>query len=277
MTASPVELLRLRLAGQGVSWGGAIHYLDVVDSTNDWLRDALRRGARTWSVAWAGRQTAGRGRQGREWCSPRGGLYASVLIEAPAAVDPARPGPMALLAGVSVGRALAELGLNARLKWPNDVQVGGRKIAGALVEAVAQGARRVFIVGIGVNCSLIGDDLAAEVGADATSVAMETGRPGDVVEVCAAVLAQLGVCYDALAQRGSAAIVQEWRLLSEPWWGREVEVAVGAELWRGVALGVQDDGALSLDRPGIGRVAIYSGDVSRVRLAGEVKGGDGRS
>jgi BirA family biotin operon repressor/biotin-[acetyl-CoA-carboxylase] ligase len=277
MTVSPAETLRLRLAGRGVSWEADIHYVDVLGSTNDWLRDAFRRGARQWSVAWAGRQTAGRGRQGRSWCSPRGGLYASVLVDAPAALDPARPGPIAMLAGVSVASALAELGLDARLKWPNDVRVSGRKIAGVLVEAVAQGPRRSFILGLGVNCSVAREDLPTGLGTDATSVATETGRPCDVVTVCAAVLSQLGVCYDALATQGPAAVVQEWRRLSEPWWGREVEVAVGTERWRGTVLEVQDDGALWLERPGVGRVAIYSGDVSQLRLAGEERDGDGRA
>jgi len=212
-------------------------------------------------------QTAGRGRQGRQWCSPPGGLYLSVLLERPPCVEPAQPGVLALLAGVAVARALASDGLDARLKWPNDVRVAGRKISGLLVESLARPTAPIFVLGVGVNLSWTEADVPEALRGKVTSLRMEGGPTRDASEMAAAVLAELAVCYDALAKQGAGVVVEEWRRLSEPLWGRQVEVRAGERRLCGTAVALSDDGALVIESADVGRCAVYAGEVEQVLAA----------
>jgi BirA family biotin operon repressor/biotin-[acetyl-CoA-carboxylase] ligase len=166
-----------------------------------------------------------------------------------------------LMGGVAVAQALREHGAAAALKWPNDVRVHGRKIAGLLAEAVAKSDGSLIVLGIGANVALREDGLPISMRGLATSLEMEGVTDVGAAEVCAAVLARLRVCYDVLAQGGAGAIVAQWRELSEPWWGREVEVSTGSERWAGTAVAVDEDGGLLIDRPRFGRCVIQAGDV----------------
>jgi BirA family biotin operon repressor/biotin-[acetyl-CoA-carboxylase] ligase len=127
--------------------------LDVVDSTNEEARRRALAGDPGSLWIMAGKQSAGRGRHGRNWVSPKGNLHASVLM-----IDPcpqARSPQLGFVAGVALARAAADLGASqARLKWPNDLVVGGAKCAGLLVEGAELPDRRVAcVVGIGVDCA----------------------------------------------------------------------------------------------------------------------------
>ena len=117
-----------------------IHRFPEVASTQDAARELLEYGrARTGHIVVADMQTAGRGRYGREWLSPAGGLYATLILE---------PRPLISLAcGVAIARALEAFDLRVELKWPNDVEHYERKLAGILIEAVDKG----LLVGIGIN------------------------------------------------------------------------------------------------------------------------------
>jgi BirA family biotin operon repressor/biotin-[acetyl-CoA-carboxylase] ligase len=265
MSADAATRLRELLRARGVEWPGPIHHFEVVESTNRWLRERGLAGAGTWTVVLADRQTAGRGRAGRRWWSPAGGLYVSVLLDTPPA-GATRPGVLALMGGVAVAEALRESGVEARLKWPNDVRVGGRKIAGILAEAV-RGPR--VVLGIGVNVASLGPE-PPELAADsATALCSEGGRDSHPEAVCAAVLARLALCYDAFATAGPGPILDRWRALAEPWWGRRIEFQTGGRAATGTLLGIDSEGALILDL-GDGRTErLLSGDVMEVRLGGD--------
>ena len=257
--------LRRLLLRRGLAWPAPVHDFQVIDSTSLWLKAAARAGAVPWTVALAREQTAGRGRHGREWISPRGGLYLSLLIERPQRVDATRPGPLALLAGVAVARALAGHGLDARLKWPNDVRVGGRKIAGLLVEAVTRPGVSMFVLGVGVNVAWSEAALPESMQGSVTALEAEGVDACDVLGLAAAVLTELTVCYDALARQGTGVIVEQWRKLSEPWWGRPVEMRAGGRRIRGIAVDVAEDGALVIEQGDAGRCALYAGEVEELR------------
>lgn len=156
---------------------GPILRLGQVSSTQDALRSLLERGEATGAtegtVIVAETQEAGRGRRGRRWRSPRGGLYVSILLHS----DPL----LSLMAGLAVARALRDEGIDARLKWPNDVLVGEKKIAGILVEAV----RGWALVGIGVNVSEVPLPTA-------TSAEAETGREVSLEVLLERILRHLG-------------------------------------------------------------------------------------
>jgi BirA family biotin operon repressor/biotin-[acetyl-CoA-carboxylase] ligase len=252
----PSRRLADLLRSRGVGWPAAIEHALVVDSTNERLKEQARNGAPEWSAILAERQTAGRGRHGHAWISPAGNLHLSVLLR------PALPahswGVLPLAAGLAVCEAVSELGVAAHLKWPNDVLVRGRKLAGILVEAVSGGrGLECAVVGVGVN-------VAAAPSEDATALAVE-GVSADLPEVAAAVLARLRVCYDALAREGAEAVVLRWRQRAVEWWGTVIELHSAGQVRRGVARGVDERGAL-LFEDASGRVeAIVAGEAREVR------------
>lgn len=248
-------------------WPAPIEQRDVVASTNDRLKEQARAGAPAWSVVIADRQTAGRGRAGHRWVSPAGNLFLSVLLRP--ALPPAHVTVLPLAAGLSTAEAAGEMGVEARLKWPNDVVVDGRKLAGVLVEGLSGATGlEAAVVGIGMNVGLDPADVPDDVRERVTSLAAQTGRPASVVEAAAAVLGRLRVWYDRLAREGPSPVVAAWRERSVAWWGRTVEARSGGSALHGIARGIDERGALLLDLEDGTRVAVVSGEVSEVRLAG---------
>jgi BirA family biotin operon repressor/biotin-[acetyl-CoA-carboxylase] ligase len=261
MVASVAERLAQLLQARGESWPGPIEHVAEVGSTNDELKRLCRAGAPDWSVLLADRQTRGRGRQGRVWASPADNLYFSLLLRPP--LSPAAWGVLPLAAGLAVFEAASEQGVPAQLKWPNDVLVRGRKLAGILVEATSgpDGLEQA-IVGVGLNANVAPADAAQA----ATSLRAERGGPVDVVELAAAVLARLSVCYHALARDGPAAILPRWRAGAAGWLGQPVEVQSAGGTLRGVARDVDEQGALLVEQAS-GRVErIFSGEARETRL-----------
>jgi BirA family transcriptional regulator, biotin operon repressor / biotin---[acetyl-CoA-carboxylase] ligase len=232
-------------------------------STSDRLKGLARAGAPEWTVVLADTQTGGRGREGRAWTSPPGGLYLSALL---------RPrleklGLLPLAAGLAVAEAAGELGVAAQLKWPNDVLASGRKLAGVLAEA-ASGTSGVewVVLGIGVNVSLDPAEAPPGLRGSVTSLAAEGAKGAAVAGVAAAVLARLGACYDALASR-PAEVVAAWRSRAVDWWGAPVEVRTAEGPVRGRLRDVDDEGALVVDVEGGERRRLVSGEVGRLRAA----------
>jgi BirA family biotin operon repressor/biotin-[acetyl-CoA-carboxylase] ligase len=251
------------LAARGGPRLPAAEWPASIVSTNDRLKALARGGAPEWMVVAADEQTGGRGREGRTWVSPPGGLYLSVLLR------PRFPGVglLPLAAGLAVGEAADELGVRTELKWPNDVLASGRKLAGVLSEA-ASGAAGVewVVLGIGVNVALDAAGLPAEIRDSVTSLAAEGHGDASVPEVAAAVLARLAVGYDGLRARPGD-LVAAWRRRAAPWWGGLVDVRTADGVLRGRLRDVDDDGAIVLDLDGGGKRRLRSGEVTRVRPA----------
>jgi BirA family biotin operon repressor/biotin-[acetyl-CoA-carboxylase] ligase len=241
--------------------GTPLHLLAETTSTNDEAKSGAKAGEPHGATWVAESQTAGRGRQGRAWVSPRGeNLLFSVLLRLTCA--PARLPPLALVAGLAARDAIAraaggEAAAGVKLKWPNDVVVGGKKIAGVLVEAVLQGSRvEAVVVGIGVNVHT--RDFPDEIAARATSLALVSSEPPDRAEILADVLAALDRDVELVASRGlglvharlaSADALKGQRVTSESGAG----TAEGIDL-EGRLLVRSDDGILS--RWGAGEVHL---------------------
>lgn len=257
--------LLVLLQTRGVRWPAPIEHLESLGSTSDRLKERWRGGAPAWSVVLADQQTAGRGRHGHVWLSPPGNLYLSVLLGPP--ITPRDAVLVPLAAGVAVAEGVAAFGLDARLKWPNDVVVADRKLAGMLAEGMAgPGSLEAIVLGVGVNVALDPSSLPPELLGRTTSLAAETARAIEPVEVAAEVLARLTVWYHALAQGDGARVLSAWRARSVPWWGKTVEVRSGGDVIRGVARGVDERGALLLDSDGGERAVVLSGEAHEVRL-----------
>lgn len=233
-----------------------VHWYDSVSSTNDLALRAAERGAAEWTVIAAEHQSAGRGRLGRTWVSPAGsGLYVSVVLRPADAVAPL----VTIAAGVALAEGIrAATGLIAGVKWPNDLLVSGRKLAGILAERGAgpQGAHVVLGFGINVMPAAYPPDIAAR----ATSIEGELGRPVDRGLLFSECLASLAARYLQLQEGNSAAVVAAWRQRAADALNRPVEWDAEAGVKRGVAQDIDGDGALLVRTP-LGVERIISGEV----------------
>ena len=232
--------------------GRDIEYHAAIASTQERARALAAAGSGPMVVV-ADHQTAGQGTRGRFWEEPAGtSLLASWLFR-PA---PAEPGLFALLAGVAVARALARLGMrDASLKWPNDVEAGHKKVAGALAHATTDGEGGSLVLGIGVNVHQRLDDFSPELRATATSLAL-AGHTVDRLSLFVDLTREL----DRVAMPGERTeALEEWRKRSTLL-GREVEVTRdGRPLVRGVVRDIAEDGALL-----VGSERVVVGDVRAV-------------
>jgi BirA family biotin operon repressor/biotin-[acetyl-CoA-carboxylase] ligase len=254
------------LAASGLPWRAPIEHLPVATSTNDLLKERARAGAAEWSVVLADAQTAGRGRHGHAWGSAAGNLHISVLVRPRG--DASTWGRLPLLAGLAVAEAVAAPGVEPALKWPNDVWVAGRKVAGVLVESVsAGGALESAVIGVGVNVANVPEGLDSDARARAACLA-EFGAAPDVTEVAAAVLTRIRVWYHRLAAGGSGEMMAAWRARALPWWGRHVEARSGDEVLRGRAIDVHDSGALILLLDDGTTSLLHAGEVRELREDG---------
>jgi len=230
----------------------ALVRLGRVDSTQAVAFALAADGAADRTVVVAQAQTAGRGRRGRLWIDEPGASLLTSIILRPR-LEPARLPTLSLAAGVAVVEALERVtGLKPRLKWPNDVLVDGRKLAGILLESRI-GPSPLVVLGIGVN--LAQRVFPADLAERATSVRLAAGRRVDADALLTALLESLDAWRTRLETEGWAPIRERWRALTETL-GRRVSID-GVE---GVAVDVDEDGAL----------IVAEGDVRRRVVAGEV-------
>jgi len=234
--------------------GRDIEYHDVLPTTQTRARELAAQGASRGIVV-ANEQSAGQGTRGRVWVAPRGTSLLASWIVRPAPVAPAL---FAALAGVAIARALEALvRADARLEWPNDVHVGGRKVAGALAHATTDGDGGVLVLGIGINVHQRQDDFPAELRERAISLAL-AGYPLDRLALLARLTSELDR-LEVTAER--AAALDEWRRRST-FLGKAVEVRAGERApLRGIATAIDDDGALMVRTP-TGTERVVAGEVA---------------
>jgi BirA family biotin operon repressor/biotin-[acetyl-CoA-carboxylase] ligase len=230
--------------------GRDIEYHSELASTQDRARALASTRGDAHAVVVAEHQSAGQGTRGRSWVAPAGASLLASWLFRPA---PAEPGLFALLAGVAVARALARLGMSdASLKWPNDVEAGHKKVAGALAHATTAGEGGSLVLGIGVNVHQRFDDFPPELRATATSLAL-AGHDVDRLSLFVDLTRELDRI--ALPAERQPAL-EEWRGRSTLL-GREVEVTRDGRLVvRGVARDIAEDGALL-----VGSERVVVGDV----------------
>jgi BirA family biotin operon repressor/biotin-[acetyl-CoA-carboxylase] ligase len=231
-----------------------LHYFERVGSTMDVAHQLAAEGAEAGTAVMAGEQLEGRGSRGHSWHSPVGGLWLSMILRPPAAGGVE---VMSIRAGLAVAEAIESLGLRLQLKWPNDLMLDGRKVAGVLCEARWQGEALGWVaVGLGMN---IRNRVPNELSAAATSLA--SLRPEitveDVVPPVVSALRRL----DLEAGRLSASELERFAL--RDWLqGREIRGPVA-----GTVAGLREDGALLVRSPGGPDVPLQGGPVELAALS----------
>ena len=239
--------------------GRRLLYFPELTSTMDEAARLAEEGAEEGTVVVAEVQSAGRGRQGRSWVSQPGNLLFSVLFRPNVEQLPF----ISIIGGLAAARAVRKTtGLDARIKWPNDLMIGGRKAAGILAEsAIAGNSVWYAVLGIGLNVAL-DTESSEEIAALATSINAAVGREVSRETLLRQLLLDLDAAYLQLRQARSP--VPEWRDLLETI-GQRVDAVSGGETYKGLAEGVDDTGNLLLRKDDGELLTLTAGDVSLSR------------
>ncbi|MEN6390834.1 MAG: biotin--[acetyl-CoA-carboxylase] ligase [Syntrophomonas sp.] len=262
--SSPPDILSLEEVSRGLATEvfGKEHYfyLQEIDSTNNYAKQLAAKGYPEGTLVIAERQTAGRGRRGRQWHSEPGQCIFMSLILRPS-LPLKELSRMTLFIAVAVVDTLERFGIKSGIKWPNDVLINGRKIAGILTEAVTDMDGIEYIVtGIGLNINNRIADFPEEVRSIATTVREETGRLVPRVEVLQEFLWQLEKSYRQLISGGFNEILEKVRSLSLVI-GRDVKIDSVNGITSGRAIDIDNDGFLMV-RDSMGNIhRVMSGEI----------------
>jgi BirA family biotin operon repressor/biotin-[acetyl-CoA-carboxylase] ligase len=241
--------------------GKTIHFFETVDSTNTKAYELALRGAREGEVVLAESQKKGRGRLGRQWFSPSfSNLYLSVILRPK--IPPHQASLITLMAAVATADALRKFsGLDPRIKWPNDVLLNDRKVAGLLNEIHSEADRIHFVIlGIGINLNMDASMVSKEIRSRATSLKKEMGQTISRKEFLKTLLGELETWYEVFLEEGGTTILKAWRDRAQIQ-GKQVNVTSFGETLRGVAIDVDSDGALILETETGERKRVVAGDV----------------
>lgn len=234
--------------------GRQVTVLERVTSTNDAAWQEALSGASEGTVIFAEEQTAGRGRMGRSWLSPpRSGLLFSVVLRPELEVR--QSNLLTVVSAVAVAEALQErLGPHARIRWPNDITVRDRKVAGILVEGRSLATGSAFVLGIGVNVRARPREFPPEIRETATSLAAETGTPPERNDLARRLLASLDRWYGDLRLGEYGHIARRWRRLSSTL-GERVTLLESGREFRGRVLDLSlEDGLIVRLDEGVTRI-----------------------
>ena len=227
-------------------FGQDILRLDVTDSTMREAAEWADRNAPEGTLILAEEQTAGRGRLGRSWNSPRGvGIYGSLILRPP--VPPSQAPMLTLVMGLGVSRGIGEaVGKQCDIRWPNDVLLNEKKCCGVLVEMSAEEDRVCYaIAGFGINVNQ--DSMPPELADIATSLRIETGCEFVRDVVLDAVLKHTARYYDMFLDRGASVIIDAFSRASTYVRGRRVVVESGERAVSGTTAGLNSSGLLLLE------------------------------
>ena len=250
------------LAELRTSWlGRSLRVLAETTSTVDVARSWLDEGAPDGAVVIAARQTAGRGRRGRVWASPLGGLWMSVIAHPDLRLECAgRLGVALALACAESASVDSECEIG--LKWPNDLVAGGKKVGGVLAETVARGGRVTSaVLSVGLNANFSTAELPGHVKESATTLLDQTGRTHSLARIAAGVLGRLETIWPSLMQDDTD-LVKRWRQ-RDGLLGRQVLVQAAGKMVAGRAEGIDEWGALRLVSDGA-KLSLPIGEVLSV-------------
>jgi BirA family transcriptional regulator, biotin operon repressor / biotin---[acetyl-CoA-carboxylase] ligase len=251
------HLLRTRVLGQ------TCYDFEVLASTNAAMFARGRQGDPEGTIVFADEQTGGRGQGNKVWISPPGcNLYASVLLRP--SIAPTQAPLISLLAAVALVDTLRQEGTVCAIKWPNDVLIQGRKVAGILAEMEThRDAVQFVVLGIGVNVNMTQEELGEHLGAiahSATSVRVSLGREHSREGLLAALLENLEQWYNRFIAQGETVLQEAWEARSAMH-GRRLSAQTTEAIWEGIAEGIDGAGRLRLRRDDGDLVTLTSAEV----------------
>lgn len=242
--------------------GNDFRYLEVTGSTNEDCVRILKEGAEHGVVVAAGQQTGGKGRRGRSWSSPPGeSVYMSIGLRPDFAPD--RASMLTLVMALSVASALEQVcgAKDAKIKWPNDIVIGGRKVCGILTEMHLAGDRiDDVVIGVGINVN--SREFAPELTQTATSLFLESGQMYDCNTIIAAVLKNFEWYYEKFVETCDMSTVMGEYVEKMINSGREVRVLDPQGEYTATARGINEKGELLVKKEDGTIEAVYAGEVS---------------
>jgi len=240
--------------------GSKIVYREALDSTQNLAMSIAGKPDSHGTVVIAEQQKSGRGRIKRKWLSPKGGIWLSVVLHP--SIPPARITLLPFVAALAVCEAIREsTKLDARLKWPNDVMVSGKKVAGILLDISAEAEQVNYaVIGIGLNANVDSSAIVSRLENDKiTSVKDELEHETSRLVLTRLLLQKLEQYYLKLERDGAPGILQKWKQRSDML-GRKVSVTQGDRTIHGIAADLNDDGSL-LIKAEDKEITITSGDI----------------
>ncbi len=241
--------------------GKKIHYLSEIDSTNIYARRRAEEGGQEGEIVIAEAQTQGRGRLGRRWVSPPHlNLYMSVILRPK--LPPNQAPQITLMSAVALAETVQSfVPFAPEIKWPNDIKIGGRKLAGVLTESSCETDRVHFVIlGIGVNVNFPWELMPESIRQSATSLMVLAQKPVDRADFACRLILNLDQCYGELEDQGFSPIARRWEKFFQLR-GKKVRVDMAGQSAFGTAMGLDREGALILEGDGGAFKKIIAGDV----------------
>jgi len=241
--------------------GRNVHYLIETDSTNELAKKLAEQGIEEGTVVIAEMQTRGKGRLGRKWISPEGGIWLSVILRPK--IKPKELIKITLLTAVAVAKAIKEeLNLEAKIKWPNDVLLNDKKVCGILTEMSSKrGKVKHVIVGVGINANFDVSVFPEELKSSATSLKEALTEEISREKLICSLLRKMEFYYEALRKGKAEIILNEWRKLAGIF-GCRVEVSSFEKKIEGTAVDIDDEGWLIIKQDDGTLRKVVSGDVT---------------
>lgn len=240
--------------------GKKIYYYDVTESTNDIAEKLARNGEKEGAIVLAEFQTAGRGRLERKWHSVKSeNILLSIILKPE--LDPSCVSMMTVMISVATANALRSLGYEAKIKWPNDIYIKGKKVAGILTEMKSELDRiQYLVVGIGINVNVSSVNLPEEIKHKTTSLRDEKNEKINRTDVLKTLLVEIEKAYNLVKEGQFETVLAEWSKLSIVF-GQWVEVNIGKRTIEGVVIGTDRKGSLLLKMENGFIETVISGDV----------------
>jgi BirA family biotin operon repressor/biotin-[acetyl-CoA-carboxylase] ligase len=242
--------------------GKNIQYLKETESTNMIAR-GIAPSVEEGTVVIAELQTGGRGRLGRKWISPEGGIWLSIIIKPK--IQLMYASRITLLAGVAVAKIIRSYGLAARIKWPNDVLIDGKKICGILTEMEAEMDMIEYcVVGIGIDANVDTEAFPEDYRESSTSLKKELGHEIVRVKFVQELLLEFDELYQKFLKDRFSSILEEWRNMSDTI-GEWVKITTQSRTLYGEAIGIDSEGALIIETSDGRLEKIVAGNCEHLR------------
>lgn len=249
------------------SFGRRVHYYPRIDSTNQKAKELAFNDATEGTVVVVEEQFGGKGRLGRVWFSPPGGIWFSFILRPQ--FTPSEILKVTLIAGVAGAEAIQEItGLKTKIKWPNDILIEGKKVAGILTEMETEADKIHFVVtGIGINANIDRKSFPPELRDTSTSLSILLGKKVNRSAIIKAFLMRFEIHYANLKSGDFLEIINLWKERSDTL-GSEVKIKTINQTIQGKAINIDEKGALVVKLPSGEHRSVWSGEIINLRADG---------